>query len=355
MKRKSNAPVFTFGLHDSRYPLQFVYLEMLEPRLVGLTLSVVFAAVLLFGVAGPLGTAQDLRPIARLAYWGLCAVVCWPICHAHDTVTLYLTRSWHPRIIVLITTAGALSMAIPCAAVIYALRGLFDAGLGTGPTLGEAYLLAAPLSVAVISLLHYVACQRVKLSTAASRPGTVVVRPAPTGVVPAAARTEPATARQAAPVRPATAQPTGRDPPVGALGEAARAAVARQPVPLRAAPTRASDAVTRRQRRFLQRLPSPLNDDIVRLKAVEHYVEVLTTNGTALILKRFADAVDDLGHLGMRVHRSYWVAHRHVTRIVRDKHRTLLRLSNGEEIPVSRTYLSAVRNSVAARPPTTTP
>ena len=58
---------------------------------------------------------------------------------------------------------------------------------------------------------------------------------------------------------------------------------------------------------------------------------------------RFADAVTELGDLGMQVHRSYWVAHRHITGIFRRDERTMVRVTGGHELPVSRTHLSAVR------------
>ena len=74
----------------------------------------------------------------------------------------------------------------------------------------------------------------------------------------------------------------------------------------------------------------------------DHYVEAFTTAGSTLVLMRFADAVaalEDAG--GLRVHRSYWVAKKHVTGTAR----TTLRLTGGHEAPVSRGYLPAVRQA----------
>ena len=45
----------------------------------------------------------------------------------------------------------------------------------------------------------------------------------------------------------------------------------------------------------------------------------------------------------MQVHRSYWVATRHVTRSVRSGKRTLLRLTGDHKVPVSVTHMPAVR------------
>ena len=333
--------------------MQFAYLEMLEPRLIVLSLSVVLGVVLLFAMVGPLGTDDDLRAVARLAYWGSCACVCWPICHAQDTVTLYFMRIYRPRLIVLITTAGALFLAIPCAAVTYALRELFGTGNRSGPTLGEAYLIAAPVLVAVISLVHYVACQRVKLRAPAGPAGAGTARPSTFE----AARPSSAHGKDTGepPVRPAPAGPRPPSRPDSAAAEgAARSSGGRaRPDDLRPRlPQHSQRSLpgaapgTDSQQRFLQSLPGGLDTDIVRIKADEHYIEVITARGSALVLKRFTDAVTELGALGMRVHRSHWVAHRHVARLVRDQHRTTLRLDNGDQVPVSRTYLSAVRHSL---------
>ena len=59
---------------------------------------------------------------------------------------------------------------------------------------------------------------------------------------------------------------------------------------------------------------------------------------------RFVDAVAELdGAGGLRVHRSYWVARHHVEGAARQDGRTTLRLTGGHEVPVSRTYMAAVR------------
>ena len=73
-------------------------------------------------------------------------------------------------------------------------------------------------------------------------------------------------------------------------------------------------------------------------------MEAVTTAGSTLVLMRFVDAVAELdGAGGLRVHRSYWVARRHVEGAARQDGRTTLRLTGGHEVPVSRTYMSAVR------------
>ena len=96
--------------------------------------------------------------------------------------------------------------------------------------------------------------------------------------------------------------------------------------------------------RFLDRLPEKLGRDLVYLKTADHYVEAYTTAGSTLVLMRFVDAVAELdGAGGLRVHRSYWVARHHVEGASRQDGRTTLRLTGGHEVPVSRTYMAAVR------------
>ena len=96
--------------------------------------------------------------------------------------------------------------------------------------------------------------------------------------------------------------------------------------------------------RFLDRLPEKLGRDLVYLKTADHYVEAFTTEGSTLVLMRFVDAVAELdGAGGLRVHRSYWVARRHVEGAERRNGRTTLRLTGGHEVPVSRTHMPAVR------------
>ena len=105
----------------------------------------------------------------------------------------------------------------------------------------------------------------------------------------------------------------------------------------------ASAAAAERQARFLERLPASGSRDVVYLHVNGHYVNVITTTGSHMILMRFADAVAELGDLGLQVHRSYWVALRHVTGAQRRYERTVLRVTGDQEVPVSRTHLAAVR------------
>ena len=61
------------------------------------------------------------------------------------------------------------------------------------------------------------------------------------------------------------------------------------------------------------------------------------------ILLRLADAIREAAPTdGLQVHRSHWVARGHIAALRREKGRIILTLSNGRDIPVSRTYEQAV-------------
>lgn len=62
------------------------------------------------------------------------------------------------------------------------------------------------------------------------------------------------------------------------------------------------------------------------------------SGGSEMILCRMEDAARELGGLGRRVHRSWWVAADAVESVEREGQRTLLRLSDDRHVPVSRSY-----------------
>lgn len=95
---------------------------------------------------------------------------------------------------------------------------------------------------------------------------------------------------------------------------------------------------------LLARLPVPLRRDIIALEAEDHYLRVHSIHGTALVLMRLVDAAAVIDpRLGLRVHRSWWVAKDGVRGLERAPGRAIARLIDGTEVPVSRTYLAAAR------------
>jgi DNA-binding LytR/AlgR family response regulator len=86
---------------------------------------------------------------------------------------------------------------------------------------------------------------------------------------------------------------------------------------------------------------------VIALQAQDHYLRVTTRSGSTLVLYRFSDALREMEQTeGIRVHRSHWVARSALQRLVARNGRHFLLLSNGERIPVSRTYLDRVRQQL---------
>lgn len=95
---------------------------------------------------------------------------------------------------------------------------------------------------------------------------------------------------------------------------------------------------------ILSRLPFDKRGSLVTISATDHYVEVITTKGREMLLMRLRDAISETGDVdGLQVHRSHWIAIEHVKAARRDRDRAVLTMSDGVEIPVSRSYMPAIR------------
>ena len=95
---------------------------------------------------------------------------------------------------------------------------------------------------------------------------------------------------------------------------------------------------------FFDRLDAKIGRDLISLQSQDHYTQITTTAGSQLLLLRLTDACSELApYSGLRVHRSWWVARDHIIEMIRKNSRYLLKLSNGEEIPVGRTFINEVR------------
>lgn len=78
----------------------------------------------------------------------------------------------------------------------------------------------------------------------------------------------------------------------------------------------------------------------------DHYVEVATSRGKTLVLMRLGDAMRETGATpGIQVHRSHWVALAAVARAHKASGKVTLELSNGAIVPVSRSFMPAVREA----------
>ncbi len=94
---------------------------------------------------------------------------------------------------------------------------------------------------------------------------------------------------------------------------------------------------------ILARLPHDKRGRLIAMSATDHYVNIVTTQGSALVLMRLADAIAETGDTGLQVHRSHWVAQDQVVKATRKGDRAVLTMSDKSEIPVSRSYMPAAR------------
>jgi hypothetical protein len=95
--------------------------------------------------------------------------------------------------------------------------------------------------------------------------------------------------------------------------------------------------------RFLASLPGVVGTDIIAIASDLHYLNVWTVAGRTTVLGNLRDVVKDLGDVGLQVHRSHWVAHAHVRRIVGTASDGACILSNELRVPISRRRWKDVR------------
>lgn len=102
--------------------------------------------------------------------------------------------------------------------------------------------------------------------------------------------------------------------------------------------------------RFLSRLPGHLGTQLLYLQMEDHYLRATTSQGTALILIRFRDALLELGDFdGLQVHRSWWVARSAVEKVCRQGRKIELLMADGTRVPVSAGYRKMVEEMVLGK------
>lgn len=78
-------------------------------------------------------------------------------------------------------------------------------------------------------------------------------------------------------------------------------------------------------------------DDIIYLKSIEHYVEVVAKQNTELPRAVLRDVLEQFGPAqGFQPHRSYWAAKDNILGIVKVDGKPYLEMSNGDRLPISR-------------------
>ena len=317
--------VSPWATHRGSY-LKYAYRELSTGTLIGISGLGSIVWVLLLALAGP-GTIGDvLDPLQRLAYFVSVGGLSWPASHALAAILLYLVRLRSRSVVVVTAVAGGLYAAANIGAVAYALVAMFAPGYPRELSITTIYLLSAVVAVPHFGLLYFLAWQRAKLRPLGAVAGTAA------NAIPAAS---PAAEQDKDSELPAssTAEQEGTHPVSGSV----------ESPPGRSVPAGPAEP----HARFLSRLPAKLGRDLVYVTVNGHYLKVVTAAGTGALLMRLSDAVQELGETGVRVHRSHWVAHRHITGVVQRDEQTLISVTGGDQVPVSRTYRAAVRKAVA--------
>ena len=90
---------------------------------------------------------------------------------------------------------------------------------------------------------------------------------------------------------------------------------------------------------LLSGLEPQLKGDVIWAEAQEHYVRLVTTEETRMVLCRFSDLVRELPQsAGLQIHRSHWVSLRFIAERMQEGQRTTLRLKTGDVVPISRSF-----------------
>ena len=96
---------------------------------------------------------------------------------------------------------------------------------------------------------------------------------------------------------------------------------------------------------LLERLAPKLRDaDLYAINSEDHYVRIHSSAGEHMILMRLSDAQDLASPLlGLKPHRSWWVAEAGVDKVIRSQGKLHIHLKSGIEVPVSREGAKRVR------------
>ena len=238
---------------------------------------------IVLGLLGPFGTFQSLNWSARIGYWLSIVLVNWMLCDLAVRRLDAWLADGLPARPLLVPLFGSVLAAIPATGVVHTAGAI--AGLPGEGILGLFWKVL--LVCAVLSVVFYL--------SAPDEPDSVAATSSP----------DPLPDRQPA------------------------------------------DASVASESLFFRRLERPIAGELLCLQMQDHYLAVHSTDGQQLILCRMEDAARELGSLGQRVHRSWWVAHEAVDEAKRRNGRMSLVLKDGREVPVGRTYQRAVVAAVA--------
>jgi len=94
---------------------------------------------------------------------------------------------------------------------------------------------------------------------------------------------------------------------------------------------------------FLDRLPKEIGSDLISLSMHDHYIDVTTKQGSALVHLKFSDAMKELKkYPGAQIHRSHWVVFSAIKNVKTNGRLKFALLSDGRELPISKTYKKVI-------------
>lgn len=98
---------------------------------------------------------------------------------------------------------------------------------------------------------------------------------------------------------------------------------------------------------LLDRLPPKFRDaDLYAISSEDHYVRIHSAVGEHMLLMRLSDAEDlALPLIGVKPHRSWWVAEAGVESVTKANGKTAITLKSGTAVPVSREGAKRVREA----------
>ncbi|MDX2103311.1 MAG: LytTR family DNA-binding domain-containing protein [Alphaproteobacteria bacterium] len=271
----------------------------LRARLPWASLLVPVATGFAMAVLGPYGTFDALDLTTRLAFW----------------VPVLCSGAWMVQ--------GAQQLLAP------SITTRVPLGWGLMPVL-VSFLVWGPQTLFVQAMLAWVAGVTVSVWQLAPQVlFLLVILALPWSLADRAAR-RLAASQAAPPPPPAPAWPSPLPTP------SPEAAPVAPPIDPPATPSAPSEE------RFRARLPPGFPGPILCLSAEDHYLRVITPSAETLVLCRMVDATRDLAGLGLRVHRSWWVAHSAIRAIDGD----WLLLHDNRRIPIGRTFRAAVLQAI---------
>ena len=341
--------------------MRYAYRELATIGMVVLIVSNVVVVAGLVSLWDPMGMRKMLKGTQLVGFVSLLGVFDLLLAYSNTILVLYLARFRSKLQAVLIYLVAAVVLAVPCTVAFYGACSMFLGERATHTafwTVLSVHVVGALWSAAVVAYVLVLRLERRRdralRRTAPSglrTSGEEHSRPR-SGLVASSGGTDPAPETVSRTVETPAESRTAQDLPgseavsdVSSGGTPSEQEFGKRELGQEAATGRAeNDGHVAGS--VGSRILEALSGDVVCVRVSGHYIDVVTTTGSSVLLMRLGDAMAALGDRGMQTHRSYWVAYHHMRRLVRRDHRMAVRLSDGQEVPVSRPYIRPVRERI---------